>query len=126
MFKKKNRDHHGEIYPGGKPTLPSGSPPAPQSKQSKRSVQTFGIRINARPPFQITRNMVEKIFMTVIFIVLEVMVGWVFFHLLENTFDSSNFPEDIRGFLKLVQLAMFVIFTYANIMAIFFKVNLFD
>ena len=126
MFKKKNTDHQGEIYPGGRQNLPSGNPPPPQGRQPKMYVQTFGIRIKGRPSFRITQNMVEKFFMVIFFIVLEIMIGWVFFHVLDNTFDSSNFPDDIRSFLKLVQLAMFIIFTYVNIMAVFFKVNLFD
>lgn len=64
--------------------------------------------------------------MVCIFVVLETMIAWLCFNIMDNTFDSSGFPEDIRGFMKLVQVAIFVIFTYGAIMMSFFKVNIFQ
>lgn len=64
--------------------------------------------------------------MIAIFTVLEVMSYQVFFHVLDSSFNRSNFPEAMRSVLKLVQFALFLIFTYANIMASFFKTNIFQ
>ena len=125
MFKRKDtRSYQGEKYPGGKQHLPPGKSSTPQKVQRKYSKKR-NLPINFRR-VQISRGLVEKLFMATIFIVLEVMVFHVFFHILDGTLNSSNFPGNIRGFLKLAQLALFIIFTYANIMASFFKVNIFQ
>lgn len=126
MLKRKNKASASEIFPGGKHTFPSGGQPPPQSRQPKMCIQTFGIKIRRPGSPKISRGTIEKLFMVCIFIVLETMVGWLCFNIMDNTFDSSDFPKDIRGFLMLVQVALFVIFTYAAIMVSFFKVNIFQ
>lgn len=126
MLKRKSKATGSEIYPGGKHTFPSGSQPPPQGRQSKMCVQMFGSKVRRSRPPGISRGTIEKWFMVCIFIVLEAMVGWLCFNIMDNTFDSSDFPKDIRGFLKLVQVALFVIFTYAAIMVSFFNVNIFQ
>lgn len=126
MFKRKNKAANSEIYPGGRHTLPSGGHPPHKNRQPKMCTQSFTVRIrNPRSP-KISRGLIEKIFMVCIFVVLETMIAWLCFNIMDNTFDSSGFPEDIRGFMKLVQVAIFVIFTYGAIMMSFFKVNIFQ
>lgn len=125
MLKRKHKITQSEIYPGGQHTFPSAGHPPPQRRQPKMCIQTVGIKVRRPCPQGILRSTIEKLFMVCIFIVLEAMVGWLCFNIMDNTVDSSDFPKDIRGFLKLVQVALFVIFTYAAIMVSFFKVNIF-
>ena len=69
--------------------------------------------------------MIEKCFMVCIFVVIEVMIYRVFFGVFEVAFDSLNLPDMTRSIMKLAQLAVFIVFTYTNIMLSFFKTNIF-
>ena len=69
--------------------------------------------------------MVEKCFLAIMFVVIEIMICRVFFGVFESIFDGLNLPEMTRSVIKLAQLAVFIVFTYANIMLCFFKENIF-
>ncbi len=125
MFRKKNEWHDGERYPGGRKSLPFGTALPKVKKQN----QTRSAKAPWRVPrirWRIDRSTIEKCFMISIFIVLEVMSYRVFFGVFESVFNGHNFPEMLRSVLKMAQLAMFIFFTYANIMSCFFKINIFN
>jgi hypothetical protein len=126
MFKKKKHEwHNGEQYPGGRQNLPFGMPATkPRTKRATRTAR-MPLRF-PRVNWRLDRNLVEKLFLLSIFIVIEIMIWRVFFGTFESIFDAHNFPEAVRSVLKLAQLAMFIIFTYVNIMLCFFKVNIFQ
>jgi len=131
---KKNKDewHDGERYPGGRNPLLSGtsSPPlkkVTQSTRKKKIVRPARLPVNFRQfNGRLDRHRVEKLFMVIMFSVIEIMIYRVFFGVFDSVFEKSGYPEPVRGVLKLAQLAMFIIFTYANIMLSFFKVNIFQ
>jgi hypothetical protein len=123
--KKKDEWHDGERYPGGRQNLPFG---APATNSRTKTATRPARRLKSLPKFnwRLDRSRIEKLFLITMFIVIEIMVYRVFFGTFESIFDAHNFPETVRSVLKLAQLAMFIIFTYANIMLCFFKVNIFQ
>lgn len=133
MFRKNIGEwHDGERYPGGRnPLLPgTSSPPlkkVTRSAKKKKAMRPARLPINFRQiNWRLDRDQVERLFLLSIFIVIEIMIYRVFFGLYENILNESGFPETVRSVVKMAQLAMFIIFTYANIMLCFFKTNIFQ
>ena len=124
MLKRRNKKTNSEIYPGGRKPLPSaGAPPSMKSKKPTNSK-----RVSAPLPritWRWNRDGIEKGFIITIFVVIEIMIFQVFFGIFESVFDGLNLPEMTRSVMKMAQLAMFIVFTYANIMFCFFKTNIF-
>ncbi len=123
--KKKGEWHGGEHYPEGRQNLPFGtSVPKPKKRKATRSAK--GPRKVPRINWRVDRSMIEKCFMVSMFIVIEIMICRVFFGVFESVFDGLVLPEMTRSVIKLAQLVMFIVFTYANIMLCFFKTNIFE
>jgi len=122
--KKKDEWHDGERYPGGRQNLPFGAP-APKPKKQKPSRPAKARKQLPHINWRVDRNIVEKCFIISMFIVIEIMICRVFFGAFESAFNDLNLPEMTRSVMKMAQLAVFIFFTYANIMLCFFKENIF-
>jgi len=122
---KKGEWHGGEHYPEGRQNLPFGtSVLKPKKRKATRSAK--GPRKVPRINWRVDRSMIEKCFMMSMFIVIEIMICRVFFGVFESAFNEINLSEMIRSVMKMAQLAVFIVFTYVNIMLCFFKKNIFQ
>ena len=126
MFRnKKDEWHDGERYPEGRQNAPFGVSAAKHKKRKKSRPARSSVSL-PHINWQLDRSVIEKCFLVSIFVVIEVMICRVFFGVFESVFDGLNLPEGTRGVIKLAQLAMFLVFSYANIMLCFFKTNIFE